>query len=305
MGQMLETYRGEALAWEADELGHLNMRYYFARSEQARAFFFAHLDLPDAFKERALSTVIPQSQHIKYIKELRPGGGMVVETGIVELGETNMVLVHMIKGVPSYLSATIIEHVSHISRRTGKAFAWPRRLREAAQPFMVNMPPEAAPRNIDPVETLAAPSMDAADKLGLETIGRGAFLPTECDVFGQVRAHDLIGRVSDSAQHLETAWPDLDFTSSDAMSGALLEARIVHRNQPKAGNCYVFRSGLRAANTHVRELCHWILDPVSGKCWASFIGVACRFDTETRRLVKLDEKTLKLLRSNITKDLKP
>jgi len=28
MSELIETWRGEALAWEADELGHMNMRYY-------------------------------------------------------------------------------------------------------------------------------------------------------------------------------------------------------------------------------------------------------------------------------------
>ena len=37
MNDMLETYRGEALAWEADDLGHMNMRYYLARAAQGRA----------------------------------------------------------------------------------------------------------------------------------------------------------------------------------------------------------------------------------------------------------------------------
>ena len=65
------------------------------------------------------------------------------------------------------------------------------------------------------------------------------------------------------------------------------------------------RSGLRKASTHVRELCHWILDPANGKCWSTFIGVGCRFDLKTRRLVKIDDETLDLLKSGIVKGLKP
>jgi acyl-CoA thioester hydrolase len=305
MGQMLETYRGEALAWEADELGHMNMRYYFARSGQARTFFFAHLHLAYAYKAQAFSTVIVQNHYIKYIKELRPGQGMIVETGVIEIGETDLKLIHVISGVGSGVAATIIEHVSHISRRTQKPFPWPERVRRAAAAYAVELPAQAAPRNIDPLEPLTNPSMKAADALDLPIIGRGAFQPDECDAFGFVRPFDLIGRTSDSVQHLTAAWPDLDYISADAMSGALLEARIIHRNRPKAGDCFVFRSGLRSINTHTREFCHWILDPVSGKCWASFVGVACRFNMDTRRLVKISDKELAKISKNIIKGLQP
>jgi len=39
-------------------------------------------------------------------------------------------------------------------------------------------------------------------------------------------------------------------------------------------------------------------------CWVG-IGVGCRFDLRTRRLVKIDGKTLALIRSGIVKNLKP
>ena len=168
---------------------------------------------------------------------------------------------------------------------------------------MVKMPEAALPRNIDLNEALTKPSMANADKFGLQTIGRGAFLPENCDEFGNVRPVDIMGRVSDSVQHLSAAWPDLTFDGQHEMSGALLEARIIHRNRPVSGNSYVIRSGLRAANPYVREICHWILDPVSGQCWSSMIGVPCKFDLKNRRLVKNDEKTLKLLKKNLIKGL--
>ena len=305
MGKMIETYRGEALAWEADELGHMNMRFYFAKAAQARAAFFGQLHLPLAFKASALSTLVATRQHITYHKEVRPGEGMAATTGIVHLGETDIVLVHIITKSPQIVAATIVETLSHISRRTGEAFAWPKRVRAKAKDFTVEMPTVALPRNVDINETLGAPGLAAADKLGLQAIGRGMFGPDECDVFGYVTPHAIIGRVSNSAQHLKTAWPDLDFSSDDAMSGALLEAQAIHRNRPMAGDCYVMRSGLRKASTHVRELCHWILDPATGKCWSTFTGVGCRFDLSTRRLVKIDDETLALLKSGIVEGLKP
>lgn len=298
MGEFLETYRGEALAWEADDLGHLNMRFYFARSGQARVGLLSTLGLTNAFKTSAFSTAIVRDQHIHYMAELLPGRGIIVETAIIELNETDMTIVHMIKGAPDTLSATITEKITHISTRTKAAFPWPNRVREMARKFTVDPPQLSLPRNIDLKEEAGLPSVAAAEKLGLQRIGQGAFVPTECDVFGHVRPYDLIGRVSDSVQHITSGWPDIEFTGNHSVSGALLEARLIHRKRPEAGDCYVIYSGLRNASTNVRELCHWILDPVSGTCWASMIGVACKFDLKARRLIKNDKKVLALLEKN-------
>ncbi len=305
MGEFIETYRGEALAWEADELGHMNMRYYFARVAQARANFFIHLGLAGVFKTTSFSTLVPIRQHIKYHKEMRPGEGMSAKTAILQLRKTEIVLVHIISKTPEIVSATIVETLKHISRRTGEPFAWPKRVRERTFLYQCEMPEVAMARNIDVNEKLGTPSTAIADQLGLPVIGRGMFAPDECDAMGWVSKSAIIGRVSDSVQHLKTAWPDLDFHSDEGMSGALLEAQAVHRNRPKAGDCYEIRSGLRRANTHVRELCHWILDPVSGKCWTTFIGVGCRFNLRTRRLVKVDDDVLTLLHSGAVKGLMP
>lgn len=305
MRKLIETWRGEALAWEADELGHMNMRYYFDRVHEARARFAHRLGLPHIYKTASLSTLVPTNQHIKYIKELRPGHGMAVESGVVALGETHITLVHLIRGNQGVPAATITETLSHIAVRTGIKFGWSKRTKKLAQDYMVEMPDIAKPRNIDPNEPTGMPTMVDADILDLQAIGRGAFQPSECDVFGHVLPMAIIGRVSNSVQHLKTAWPDLDFASDDGMSGALLEACARHKLRPKAGDIFEMRSGLRKANTHVRELCHWILDPVSGQCWTSFVGVGCRFNLKTRRLVKIDDATLSVLKSGVVDGLMP
>lgn len=305
MGDFLETYRGEALAWQADDLGHLNMRFYFERAGQARTVLLASLGLTNAAKSAAFSTAIVKDHHIHYMAELLPGRGIIVESGIISLDDTEMTIVHVIKAAPDTLSATITEKITHISTRTQKPFSWPTRVQKSSEKYTVQPPTNSLPRNIDLTEKPGVPTVEAAEKLKLQPIGRGAFLPTECDVFGYVRPFDLIGRVSDSVQHIASGWPDVEFSGNHAISGALLEGRIMHRKRPEAGDCYVIYSGLRSANTHVRELCHWILDPISGGCWASMIGVACKFDLEARRLIKNEPEILALLEKNLVSGLGP
>ncbi|PHR60102.1 MAG: hypothetical protein COA43_07320 [Robiginitomaculum sp.] len=318
----VETYRGEALAWETDELGHMNMRYYFARAAEARALFFTKLQLGRVYKHEAFSTLVIARQHVKYHKEVRPGQGIVVHTGVVSVENDSMVLVHVITNPAAKrgeiwqagdylggLSATIVETVKHVARRTNESFAWPSRALALTGDYMVEMPKIAQARNIDFEAILAdpndEPSVAKADALDLPCIGQGMFQMDECDVFGHVLTHNMVGRISNSVQHLIQAWPDIDFASESDITGALLEACAQYCRWPKAGDCFVIRSGLRSVNSHTSELCHWILDPVTGKCWGSFLGVACRFNMKTRKLVKLDEETLALVQKSVTQNIRP
>ena len=315
MDGLIETWRGEALAWEADELNHINMRFYFQRANEARASFAQIMGLPAIYKTSSLSTLLATYQHINYLAEIRPGQKMTVRSGIVSLGETDCQLLHIIYGHEDKPAASIVEQVSHISIRTKNSFIWPKRVKHHAEKIKINLPDLAKPRGLDLPERLKQEktnqektnnaSIERADKLGLETIGRGAFRPDECDVFGYVRDDAIVGRVSDCGQHLSTAWRDLDFASDDGVSGAMLEGLVSHETRPIAGDLFVMRSGLRAVSTNVRELCHWLLDPVTGKCWSRFSGVSCRFNLKTRRLVKIDDDVLALLTKGIVKGLNP
>ncbi|HHL42909.1 MAG TPA: thioesterase [Hellea balneolensis] len=296
---MIETFFGIAEAWEADELGHLNMRYYVERAEQARAAFCGPLGLGGAFKSGALSTLVPKQHHVKYHKELRPGDPMRCQTGIVAFDATTITLEHQIFKAPDILSCTVVETLAHISSRTGAEFNWPKRVRDYANKHISKLSEAAHPRNIDLDYPPFTPTIKQAKKLGLKVIGRGMFAAHEAGADGSIRGHALFGRISDSAQNLSAAWPDILFDPKTGVSGALLEKLAVHRARPKIGDCYVIYSGLRAANTYVRELCHWMMDPISGQCWGSFIGVGCGFDLNTRRLIKTDETALALLRPNI------
>ena len=82
--------------WECDELGHLNMRHYRSKATQAKQMFFIQLGLSGAFKLGAASSVSTREFTVRYIKETRPGFPMYIETGILEVAEKTMQLLHMV-----------------------------------------------------------------------------------------------------------------------------------------------------------------------------------------------------------------
>ena len=286
---MLHTYAGEAVNWECDELGHLNMRHYMTKVHQARQFFFINLGLVNSFRADADSTVRVSEFTIRYLKESRPGARLRIETGLLSLGETEAELVHIMTHFDGTISAAITEKVDHIYLRTGNAFAWPSRVKSAAESKLAERPAAALPRGL-PDENLAplAPRRDVLIEHGATQIGAGVFQPAEFDIFGAVTPHAILGRVTESVGNFYALWPEIHdgLYSGGTTSGALLELRCHIHNRATAGEALEVYSSVQGANPYTRQAAHHLVDPVSGESWASLTGSACLFDLETRKLIK-------------------
>lgn len=300
---MIDTYFGTLEAWEADTLGHTNMRFYVERIEQARALFCIKLGLGQANRQGALSTLIPLTQHARYHREIHPGETVRCKTGIVTGDDKTVTLVHEIYKSDNRLSFTLVEVLAHISTRTGKAFVWPKRAFEYILANTEALPVDAQPRNILSPKPDFTPTIKRAKKMGLQIIGSGMFGAHEARADGYIRGFAIFGRISDSVSNLRAVWPETIFGHAPEISAALLEKRVHYHSRPKVGECYILYSGLRAANANVREMGHWMMDPDNGRCYATIIGAACTFNLQTRRLVKMDEKKLNALTPFLTPEL--
>ncbi|MGH6910252.1 MAG: thioesterase family protein, partial [Phenylobacterium sp.] len=70
-------------------MGHLNVGFYVAKSMEGLIGLAAELGMPRAFSPDALSTLVVREQHIRFIKEARPGATLHMIGGVVEWGETD------------------------------------------------------------------------------------------------------------------------------------------------------------------------------------------------------------------------
>ncbi len=304
---MMHTYAGEAVNWECDELGHLNMRHYMTKVHQARQFFFIHLGLQNSFRADADSTVRVRKFTIRYLKESRPGARLRIETGLLSLGETQAELVHIMRHFDGEISAAITETVDHIYLRTGKSFAWPSRLRAAAKSKMVERPAATLARGLTDEEAapLAPPKADLI-KYGAFQIGAGVFQPSELDVFRSVTPQALLGRVTESVGNFYALWPEIHdgLYSGGSTSGALLELRCHIHSRATAGEALEIYSAVQGANAYTRQASHHLVDPMSGESWASMIASGCLFDLETRRLLKTSEEQIAKLSAMVIAELR-
>lgn len=299
----IEVWRGSVAAWECDQMGHLNVGFYVARSMQALAGLAAELGMPGAFAAPAESTLMVKEQHIRFLREARPGAPLTIAGGVVEMGESEARLLFLMRHHSGELAASFQTVVAHVTAREGRAFPWPERLRARAEALKVEVPAAAAPRSIglEPVATQA--SLARAEALGLRRTGLGVVLAEHCDAFGRMRTEGFMQRLSEAIPHLFAEGRPGTGESERKVGGAALEYRLLHHAWPRAGDRVELRSGSAVGDARFRRLVHWLLDPDTGRAWGSAEAIAVSFDLETRKIITLSDAELARVTAEATPGL--
>lgn len=294
----VEVWRGGVNTWECDEMGHMNVRFYVAKAMEGLVGLAAALGMPKAYAPEAVATLLLREQHIRFLREARPAALLHMRGGVVDIGETDLtvaqVLYHSATGEPA---ATFVSRLSHVTAADERPFPWPRQARERAGALMVRAPDYAAPRGLtlEPVE--ASASLDRAG--ALQPIGTGAFAPQDCDAFGRMRAEQVIGRISDGilqlVSRIRTIVAEHAPTPPARFGGAVLEYRLLHLDWPRVGGRFMLRSALVGADARTQRIVSWMLDPETGRPWASAMAVATTFDLDTRKIVPVTPPALERL----------
>ncbi|GGL79653.1 acyl-ACP thioesterase [Wenxinia marina] len=289
---MQEVWRGGVAAWECDDNGHLNSRFYVAHAMSGLAVLFARLGLPGLFAPGSATTLLPRDVHIRYHRESAAGTALRMEGGLLSVGEAGADAVFVISEVGGGdLRATVRLGVSNVDAASLGPAGWPAgALRDLP---LVDLPAAAAPRGVAPAPAETAASLERAEALGLVPIGLGAIGPAHLDAFGRMAPHIALGLVSDGIRTLSAPLRKIVLSHADPrpsrVGGAVLEMRVVHHAWPRAGDLYDIRSGLDGVEKNVRSMTSWILDPVSGRPWASLQAIGVDFDLEARRIVPIAE----------------
>lgn len=296
-----QTWAGECSAWECDDLGHMNMRHYVHKTDEARRGLIIRLGLNTAFRPGTVSTVRSRDLHIKYHGEARPGDSLQINSAIVALDETTARLCHIMTHRDGRMAASVLETVEHVYLPEDKLFEWPARVKAAAPHFTADVPLPAKPRNINGTQEHIGMNLTALTDAGAVVIGTGVFAKSELDVSQRVTMGSFCGRTTSSIGWFKEGWPEFEDKSYHAsgLSGALLEMRIVIHRFPGEGDAYVYAPALTGANAYTREIVHNVVDPISGESWASMQASACKFDLNARKLVKLNDADLMTLKANI------
>ena len=275
----------------------MNMRHYVHKTDEARRRLIVRLGLPRAFHPGVVSSVRCRDFHIKYQGEARPGNPLRIDSAILELGESTAKFCHIMTHRDGRIAATVVETVEHVYLPEYKVFPWPRRVKDAAPQFTAELPAPAKARNVDPEATFKGMSLSELETAGVPIVGTGVFGATEIDITNHVTMGSFFGRTTSTIAWFRDGWPEFEDPAyqEGGMSAALLEMRAVIHRYPGRGDAYTYLPALVGANVYTREFVHNIVDPVSGKSWVSMQASGCKFDLNTRKLVKATDADLKML----------
>ena len=106
---------------------------------------------------------------------------------------------------------------------------------------------------------------------------------------GHVEIASLLNDLREKA--MLQAQPDLQ----GRLGGAAVEYRVVYHAWPGAGERLEMRSGHRELTGKYRRVIHWLLDPTSGRPWATAEMVSLFLDLKARRSLTVEDSTLKVM----------
>ncbi len=290
---MREYWRGSAEAWECDEMGHMNVRYWVRHCLDGLLVLAQDIGCGGAFGKASTATLIPTRQHIKFMREARAGAPLFSRGGIVSVGETEITfyceLVHTFSGE---IGATFITTLAHVDAKTGKPFPFPARVATLSQKFMIEIPTHGQPRSI-PLETqFVAANVDQVVAQGFKSIGLAGVRADEVDLFDRLNPEGMIGRVSNAMPNLLSQWREdatAEMTEIDGIArtagAAVLEYRLDYLAWPNTGDMTAVYSGLTVVADKTIILRHWLFDPVTGEPWCVCEALAVTLDLKARKIV--------------------
>ena len=294
MGESVEVWSGGVNTWECDEMGHLNVRFWVAKAMEALAGLSRLMGMPDAFARGGGATLAVRDLHMRFLREARAGACLWASGGVIALGESDADLLVVLRHADGEPAATFRIKVDHATAGDLLPFPWPDRIRRACAGLACEVPAFAGPRSIDLaplVQTRAG--LAFAERTGMTRIGLGVVRADELDVFGRMRPEMFIGRVSDGVARLfGPTRPGPDAAAGDPplrIGGAVLEYRVVHHAWPSVGDHVEVRSGFADCTSRTRRVFHWMVDPVTGRPWASAEAVVISFDLDARKVVDISE----------------
>jgi acyl-CoA thioester hydrolase len=305
---MASLYAGSANTWECDEMGHLNVRFHVARAQKGLGLIGLLAGMEDVFGPTSRATLLPLDQHIRFLREVRPGEPLTMVGGVTAIAETDAAFYLELRHGDGSPASTFHTKLAHVEPHSLRAFPWSRRVRSGLQALAVKMPEHGAPRSID---AAAAPypgaSLAEARRLGARRIGAGLVTADQTDAFGRLRSEFFIGEVSDAVPNLLHGWRQAVAAAAAAEHGeamiagaAVVEYRLVYREWPRLGAPIEVHSGVTALQGKTHRLSHWLVDPLSGSAYATTEAVALTFDLKTRKALQPPPAQMEALEALLT-----
>lgn len=128
------THRSTVQQWECDHMGHMNVRHYMAKFDDAAWSFFSMIGITNSYFKEQNAGVAAVDHHVTYKKELMPGDSVVIHTELAVLEGKKFKMIHsMSNSVSGELVATCELFGVHLDREKRCASDFPQDIIDGAK----------------------------------------------------------------------------------------------------------------------------------------------------------------------------
>jgi acyl-CoA thioesterase FadM len=281
MTTWIETYRGAVYRWEVDTVDHFTVAYYFERFADASLALLDTLELGPAYVAQAGRGCVPVESYVRYMKELRAGDILHVESGVIGVDSTSIAIGHKLFDTGSgALCATVEERTRHVDLGTSVPVALSANAQASARAQQVSW--DGPPR-----ERRAHPSGDDG---GFMVAAREFVKPGEMDLYGQSAPPFYIHRFSSANSHVLAAFGMTPAYQRDYHRGfSTFEFQLGFPGRLRAGDIALVRSGLLHVGTSSLHIFHRMHNGQTGEIVATLDQLGVHLDLDARRPVPLPD----------------
>jgi acyl-CoA thioester hydrolase len=139
MQTVFETYRGIVYPWDIDHVGHLNVKHYVGRFDEASWHFLSHLGLEVRDMDAQGRSLVALEQRVKYMHEVRVGALLHVKSQLTSYAAKTLGYRHtMYEGEQECAGMELV--VAYFDTGARKAVPLPDRTRKLCEAMLA---PEA------------------------------------------------------------------------------------------------------------------------------------------------------------------
>jgi acyl-CoA thioester hydrolase len=299
-------YSSEVKPSEIDHLGHMNVRYYMERVQQANMALMERFGLGAAACKAQGARLVQHDSYTRYHREQFVGSPLVVRGGVLSADPDGLALYFEVANdAKQQIAATFILNVSLIERATRQRLPLPDAAVAKAAANLIATPAHGQPRSVD----LGAPRLDVRFEDLAERLGDDHADPmsrrmertieaADCDQFGFLRdSQDMMfgtlrmPRPPKEGEG-EPAWGPMTFTSDEGhrFGWASMETRTVRVSQPRAGDALCSIGAEIALYGKVRHSRRWIFNTTTGAIVSLNDNVSVALDLDARRSIEIPAK---------------
>ncbi|WP_135077539.1 thioesterase family protein [Terasakiella sp. SH-1] len=131
------THRSTVQQWECDHMGHLNVRNYMAKFDDAAWSFLAVLGINKAYFTERQGGVAAVDHHVTYKKELLPGDCVEVYSELVMLAGKKFKIHHQMRNAVTGDAIADCELFGvHMDQKARRACDFPEDILQTAQAYL-------------------------------------------------------------------------------------------------------------------------------------------------------------------------